>query len=107
MRSDIYEILIKLGFDEELGRSFRMTRGDIALSLSTSKAEYSPIMVNTSIFLIEKIKSYESDILLTESDVLIIEVFTSGVDYDKIRELILRFFQSDIRERSLNYLLNN
>jgi hypothetical protein len=110
MRQDIHDILVKLGFDGKVGgRSFRMVRNDIAVSLSTSFYDdigigfiprSTAIIKKTSVFLIEKIKIDESDPLLTE-------VFVDEINYDRVREIVLTFFQSDIRERSLNYLLNS
>lgn len=110
MREDICEILSKLGFENDpLDESFRMVRSDIAVSLSTvSLSMPNPnitliLKSTTSIFLIEKIKDSLSEKI---SDDIITEVFINRIDYDLIRSHILRFFQSDIREKSLTYLLD-
>jgi hypothetical protein len=115
MRKDICEILSKLGFENDPDESFRVVRNDIAVSLSTISLSISNIpgvqqvsnslipKSTTSIFLIEKIKDSLSQ---KTSDDIITEVFINHIDYDLIRNHILRFFQSDIREKSLTYLLD-
>lgn len=114
MRGDIYEILSKLGFENDpLDKSFRVIKNDIVVSLSISNVPNSIPKSTTSIFLIEKItKDYTGttgdpgDIIEETSDVVIMEVFINSINYDLIRSHILRFFQSDIREKSLTYLLD-
>lgn len=109
MREDIYEILIQLGFKDEPSKSFRMVREELAISLSTSKIDYEeiksilgfppgPIWPNSSsIFSISK-----SD----NSDVLVCEMFFDNIDHDFIKDIVLRFFQSEIRDDKINYLLD-
>jgi hypothetical protein len=99
---ELREILLKLGFESVMGNPFRMIRNDIAVSISTMVIKINEsLSVNssTSIFLIEKVDKSESDALITE-------MFFNEVDYLVIRRHILKFFQSDIRDLKLTYLLD-
>ena len=64
---------------------------------------------SSATFLIANIsnKKYDYSHLDFESkDILLYEVYFDKIDYASIKGLLLRFFQSDIRERNLSYLLD-
>ncbi len=107
MREDIYEILIQLGFKDEPSKSFRMVRDELAVSLSTSKIDYESIDLPK--FLLLKYPNSSSIFSISKSDnsdVLICEMFFDKIDHDFIKDIILRFFQSEIRDDKINYILD-